>query len=108
MNRQSRLGFQCCFNLEIAYVQLNCPQARAEGVFILFYERPDVFCIQKILVKPDLSLNISHCDLCTKGRRRETLNMEFLLKICTLGNNVRSKSSQKFNWDFFPGGEEGN
>lgn len=81
--------FSAAFDLEIAYVQLNCRWARAEGAcffFILFHERPGVFCIQNLLVKPNLSLNISHCVLCTKGRRKETLNMEFLLKIYTLGN----------------------
>lgn len=85
--------FSDAFNLEIAYIQLNCPWARAEGVFLVFWVFKnfiswwrDVFCIQNFLAKPNLSLNSSHCELCTKGRRKETLNMEFLLKICTLGN----------------------
>lgn len=78
------MAFSAAFNLEIVYAELNCPWARAERVcfrfflnFILFLERPDVFCILNLLVKANLSLNTSPCDLCRKARRKETLIWNF-------------------------------
>lgn len=63
-------------------------QELKEYFFLLFKGRPDVFCIQKLLVKPNLSFNISHSAVCTKDRRKERVSMEFLSKICTSGNQL--------------------
>lgn len=56
--------------------------------FSLFKGKPDVFCMQKLLVKPNLSFNFSYCALCTKDGSKERISMEFLSKMCTAGNQL--------------------